>query len=466
MRALPGIALWVSLVGLVTTATAHQVLSAFDGCTTTANTKGLWSYGYCEPAKGFAFQRFPANAIDTRALYTGLVWQAPDAPDAWLLRVERTQSTPPGNPMNQRIAEFGDLLLHPSSQHSPVIRWESSITGRVVVRMELALADNRHDTPERRIPLQVRVRERGTGRVTVVWRGAIWGTTYSPRGVGTLRRTLAMRLGDMMEVSVEGAPGPKARQPILRCIVVIEGMTVDARVGERLRNPTDGAKLIWIPNRAFDATSAVDADRVPGFWIYQHEVTARQFVSFVNLARRRLPESDRVSAELSAVGRRADSSPITSVRWSVATAYCQWAMRRLPARLPYGIAKAQCTLRLPTVREWQQVALGIDGRRYPWGEQWVDGVCAMSTPDQRLSGPRLIGTIPTDVSPYGLYDMQGNVAEWCMEDAKSGAGHLVCGYSWQDLAGAPADCLKTTAADSPEGRIGFRCVLVPNPVAR
>jgi len=94
--------------------------------------------------------------------------------------------------------------------------------------------------------------------------------------------------------------------------------------------------------------------------------------------------------------------PVTLVTHADAVAYCVWLSTRVGR-----------PVRLPTEAEWERAARGgIDGRRYPWGDE-IDPSRCNFLPDsglKRMRGTRPVGTYPPN--PYGLHDMSGNVWEW------------------------------------------------------
>jgi formylglycine-generating enzyme required for sulfatase activity len=83
------------------------------------------------------------------------------------------------------------------------------------------------------------------------------------------------------------------------------------------------------------------------------------------------------------------------------------------AEISYFDAEEYCKSvgkRLPTSKEWEKAARGTDGRKYPWGDKF-DSKKA-NTSEGGKGGAVKVGTYEGGKSPYGVYDMSGNVWEW------------------------------------------------------
>ena len=206
-----------------------------------------------------------------------------------------------------------------------------------------------------------------------------------------------------------------------------------------------------------------DADERPArevlldpFFIDTHEVTNAEFARFVEATGYATEGSWRQHA-----GRGRERHPVTAVTWNDARAYAEWAGKRLP-----------------TEAEWEVAARGgLAGKPFPNGD---------SLEGSAVFGEIFEGTESTKTAPvgslasngYGLYDMAGNVAEWCADyyarDAYAradelnphgparGAARVVRGGSWNDLAEEIRVANRVEMTPTIIGHVfGFRCAKSP-----
>ena len=207
------------------------------------------------------------------------------------------------------------------------------------------------------------------------------------------------------------------------------------------------------PDVYMEGARPVHTVELDAFYMDIHEVTVGQFKQFVE-------ESGYAYDRWNNVGLPGDDYPMVQVTWNDATAYAEWVGKRLP-----------------TEAEWEYAARGgLIGKRYPWGDEIShDDANYRGTggKDKWDSSTAPIGSF--EPNGYGLYDMAGNVWEWCSDwyaedyysssplrnpqGSSSGSRRVLRGGSW----GGNTDFLRVAyrVKNPPtftSSYQGFRCV--------
>lgn len=94
------------------------------------------------------------------------------------------------------------------------------------------------------------------------------------------------------------------------------------------------------------------------------------------------------------------NKPVVGVSWYEAVAYCHWLSAATGK--PY---------RLPTEAEWERAARHTDGREYPWGDEWQDGI--INSSEAKVGRTTAVASFPHSAAHCGAQDLSGNVLEWC-----------------------------------------------------
>ncbi|MEI6126324.1 MAG: formylglycine-generating enzyme family protein [Pseudomonadota bacterium] len=147
-----------------------------------------------------------------------------------------------------------------------------------------------------------------------------------------------------------------------------------------------GGKFLMGSEAPYPDEQPVHEVQIKPFYMDIHEVTNGQYKKYMDdKAIKNIPDFWLPEADLS-------DEPVTGVTWADAAAYAEWAGKRLP-----------------TEAEWEYAARGGSaGRKYPWGDE----------PDLDYANVNSFGILPVKkLKPngYGLYDMIGNVWEWCSD---------------------------------------------------
>jgi serine/threonine-protein kinase len=180
--------------------------------------------------------------------------------------------------------------------------------------------------------------------------------------------------------------------------------TESFEIGSISTRDSDGMAMMYVPEGDFLMGSNTYDDEKPihpvtldAYWMDQTEITNKMYALCVQDGGCQAPVRTGAYWVNDYYGNsQYGDYPVVNVDWNMADAYCGWAGARLP-----------------TEAEWEKAARGTDSRTYPWGEGIdcsranFDVSCGFHTTE--------VGTYTTGKSPFGLFDMAGNVWEWVMD---------------------------------------------------
>lgn len=196
---------------------------------------------------------------------------------------------------------------------------------------------------------------------------------------------------------------------------------------------------------------------VGNLWVCVWETRKKDFETFYNDTRY------NAGADWRDPGfKQTATEPVVDVNWNDAQAFCQW----LTERETSGKVLEQAQYRLPTQAEWMQALKeGYPAGTYLWGNAWP-APSESANLAENISYDRYSFTAPAGSyfpSKNGIYDLIGNVWEWCQDGSR--AERTLLGESWLQYPGSDYSpgTSRSVGKEMRGTDIGFRVVLVPVP---
>jgi len=211
-----------------------------------------------------------------------------------------------------------------------------------------------------------------------------------------------------------------------------------------------GCQLDWFKGEEPPHKVTLDS-----FFMDKYEVTNSQYKACVEAGVCLPPTSFSATRSNYYDDSKYDNYPVIFIYWDYAKTYCEWRGGSLP-----------------TEAQWEKAARGTDGRSYPWGED-ID--CNKANYYSCVGDTAEVGSYENGVSPYGIYDLTGNVWEWVADwysesyyqnssinnplGPDSGQYRILRGGMWMSNEGVLRTSYRYSVAPTyTDDFVGFRCV--------
>jgi formylglycine-generating enzyme required for sulfatase activity len=175
---------------------------------------------------------------------------------------------------------------------------------------------------------------------------------------------------------------------------------------------------------------------IPGFYIDVFPTTNSDYARFVAATSHTVPQhwshAGVAPADLL-------DHPVVFVTWHDAMSYASWTAKSLPSS-----------------EQWEKAARGERGDTYPWGSQLTAAKCNVRESGIGTTSP--VDRFHSGASPYGVYDLCGNVWEWLNTQSTPGRYELKGSAFTSPFARATPSTFNDASAGMLDDDTGFRCV--------
>jgi len=205
--------------------------------------------------------------------------------------------------------------------------------------------------------------------------------------------------------------------------------------GHQVRHPIDGKLMSLVEAGPFLHGDANESVFAAAFYIDVFPTTNADYARFVAATAHKVPQHWNQ-------GEPPDgllNHPVVFITWHDASDYASWAAKSLP-----------------TSEQWEKAARGERGDIYPWGSQMTAAKCNVR--ESGISTTTPVDRYHSGASPYGIYDMCGNVWEWLGTQSAPGRYELKGSAFTSPFTRSMPSLFNDASSEMLDDDTGFRCI--------